>query len=244
MKAVLNQLLGKISKWEKVKILSQLVLLSLLAIAILLIFLSAESWLWRIILSVISAVVYFFLHILRAFILEEGIPEKTRIEWGQPKHIKWKSIEFDEFVGDDLFNLFQDSKYLLVKAQEPPFAQVSDYSYIVLPAAKAYEGVLKKILVNAGLVSEQTILEKPELSLNSYFNPVGNEGIFNSLKDKARDKAIPHIIYSTYQECRNQIFHHDSYRDSKITLEDADFYIRRIDDAISKAYKTFVNKNN
>jgi len=62
------------------------------------------------------------------------------------------------------------------------------------------------------------------------------------LKDKARNKAIPYIIYSTYQECRNEILHYDSYRNNRITLEDADFYIRRIEDAIEKAYLTFKPK--
>jgi hypothetical protein len=168
---------------------------------------------------------------------------KKKIGFEIPYVPRWKSKEFDEYVGDDIVDLYYDSVRMLnhfMDTQNKNVPSLSDYSFIVFPFAKAYEGILKKILVEANLIKEADLLEDPTLPIGNYFNPVGNNAIFNSLKDRTRDKAIPFVIYSTYQECRNQIMHYDSYRDNRIkSIEEARFYIYRIDDAIEKAYKTF-----
>lgn len=169
---------------------------------------------------------------------------------------RWRSKEFDEFVGEDVINLYADSMALyknlstveflesgMIKQRDQVFrltTEFNDYSFVVFPFAKAFEGVLKKILVEAGFLKEGELLEDPSLSINKYFNPVGNQKILESVKDKTRDKAIPYVIYSTYQECRNQIIHYDSYRDNRVkSLDEARFYLERIEDAIEKAYDAF-----
>ncbi len=158
--------------------------------------------------------------------------------------VRWKSKEFDQFVGSDIVDLYKDSCRIFelfeIDSLRTNDSYVSDYSFLLLPIAKSYEGILKRVLVEKGVISESKLLENPSVNVGAYLNPVGNEKIFNLLKDKARDKAIPHVIYSTYQECRNQILHYDQYRDNRITsFEDAKFYRRRILDAIDKAYQTF-----
>lgn len=159
--------------------------------------------------------------------------------------IKWKSKEFDEFVGRELLELYTDSQNLRENYRSENGSQnilypLSDYAPLVLPIAKVYEGILKKILVEAKIVSENELLQNPSLNVGKYFNPAGNNKIFNFIKDKSRDKVVPHVIYSTYQECRNQILHYDQYRDNRIvSMEDAEFYVKRILHAIDKAYDTF-----
>jgi len=170
--------------------------------------------------------------------LYEILPEnfKKRLNFYLPI---WQSKELDEFVGTDLLELYLDANRLFstIRESETIF---SDYSFIVFPLAKVYEGVLKKILVQVNLIKEGELLENPDISINAYFNPIGNEKIKNVLRDKTRDKAIPFVIYSTYQECRNQILHYDPYRDNRLkTIEDAEYYQRRIIDAIIKAFNTF-----
>lgn len=157
--------------------------------------------------------------------------------------VQWLSREFENFLGKDfeiLNEIYNDYFRIKASLNSNSAYELSDYSCMVLPLAKAYEGVLKKILVRSGFISEADLQEDPDISINKYFNPVGNNAIFNALKDRARDKAIPYVIYSTYQECRNLIFHYDPYRDNRLkTIDDAEFYYRRITDAIKKAYETF-----
>lgn len=153
--------------------------------------------------------------------------------------INWNSPEFEKFVGKELVELYLDTQKL-IKIMKNKRNTFSDYSFAVFPLAKAYEGVLKKILVKTGFITKAQLEQDPNISINSYFNPMGNSKITKALRDNARDKVIPYLIYSTYAECRNQILHHDQYRDNRLkTIEEADFYARRISDAIYKAYITF-----
>lgn len=159
--------------------------------------------------------------------------------------VRWKSEDFDKFVGEELIDLYEDTRKLFDEFETNAKnsligANLSDYSFLVLPMAKVYEGVLKRVLVDASIIKEEELLKNPALNVGAYYNPVGNKNIFNHLKDKGRDKVIPYTIYSTYQECRNMIFHYDHYRDNRLTtLDDAQFYVRRIEHAIDKAYETF-----
>ena len=157
------------------------------------------------------------------------------------KSINWKSEEFDNFLGRELLELYQDSCDLFENVHN--FDNMSDYSFVLLPIAKVYEGVLKKVLIVIGLTKLADWESNPNLSVSKYFNPVGDSRIFEALEDKARDKSVPHIIYSTYQECRNKIFHYDLHRDDRIkTIKDAEFYKKRIEYAIEKAYETFCKR--
>lgn len=176
------------------------------------------------------------------FVLTEEQKERARFY-----KVKWRSKNFDEFVGEDLIELYQDSEGVFqfigwkeLDGDSEEAGLFSDHSFMLLPIAKAYEGVLKKILIENKILTEEDLASNPAINVGAYFNPISNEKLFNLLKDKARDRAIPHVIYSTYQECRNQIFHYDQFRDSRIKkYGEAVFYKKRILDAIYKAYDTF-----
>lgn len=159
--------------------------------------------------------------------------------------VKWRSKEMDIFLGKDILELINDSNTLLKLAKKNDSGNLTDFSFIVLPYAKAFEGVLKKILVEANILTNDELIANPDISVNKYFNPASNAKILELLRDKKRDKAVPYVIFSTYQECRNQILHYDTYRDLRLkTIEDAEFYIRRIDDAMQKAIQVFKNPHN
>lgn len=220
-----------------------IVILSILVVVITISFFHISSF-WKCAISVISIpTLVYFLWIIKPSLFESLLSDEYKKKNGIELSYRWNSRDFEEFVGKDILELYEDTRKLLgyfTNQESKSSTRFYDYSFIVFPFAKAYEGILKKILVEANFISEANLLEDPSLSINKYFNPVGNNKIFTSLKDKTRDKAVPFVIYSTYQECRNQIIHYDSYRDNRIkTLQEAEFYINRIFDAIEKAYKTF-----
>ena len=176
-------------------------------------------------------------------ILEYIVPKKYQDEKGFFYNPRWKSWEFDNFIGEELLDLYEDSVKIFEdynKEIEKSLHNMSDYSFLVLPMAKVYEGILKRVLVKTKILKEEDLLSNPTINVGGYFNPIGNHKIFDRLKDKARDKTVPHIIYSTYQECRNNILHYDSYKDNRIkNIKDAEFYARRIMHAIDKVYESF-----
>jgi hypothetical protein len=97
--------------------------------------------------------------------------------------VEWYSFEFEDFVGPQIIGLRFDSERLLENIST---TELTDYSYIVLPAAKALEGVLKKIIVTLGLIDEERFVVNPNVSINHYFNPLEKQNIFQYLKDQKR----------------------------------------------------------
>ena len=57
------------------------------------------------------------------------------------------------YCSPEIQGLFTDGEKLLEDAHKYP-AKVSDYSYLVFPFAKAYEGFLKKLLLDLQLIKE------------------------------------------------------------------------------------------
>lgn len=162
---------------------------------------------------------------------------KKRIDFFIPR---WKDREFDEFVGEEIIDLYEDSNFLFSKLKD--LTSVSDYSFALVPLIKAYEGILKKILVRINLVKEEELKANPQLAVNRFFNLENNKAIINKLKDNVRDRTIPMVIFTTYQDCRNKFLHYDPYSGNKLTKEDAEISRSRIIDSIKKAYDTFIVK--
>lgn len=152
----------------------------------------------------------------------------------------WSSPTFEAFVGKEISELYNDSNFLMNKLDE--LDDISDYSFALVPLAKAYEGILKKILVSLDLVSESQLKDDPNLAVAKFFDLIGGSKISEKLRDKKRDKTVPLVIFTTYQDCRNKILHYDPYSVNKLAKDDAEIFRGRILDAIKKAYDTFITK--
>ncbi|NTW89697.1 MAG: hypothetical protein HGB37_02190 [Candidatus Moranbacteria bacterium] len=174
-------------------------------------------------------------------ILSEGLKDRygTLI-------IKWKSRGIDSFLGDDVIQLLHDSEKLIDTYESALLNDrigmntYSDYSFLLLPAAKALEGTMKKALIKMGYIKDIELKENPSINVGGIFNPVGNTNISNNLKDKNRDKSVPHEIYATYQQCRNHILHYDLFSDSKVrTVAASRVMLSRIEMCIENMYYKF-----
>jgi len=168
------------------------------------------------------------------FLVNRNIKNNIRLKKFRNNKV-WFSGELDKFLGEELLQLRLDTIKLI---RDIDFSDVSfsDYSFILLPVAKAFEGFLKKILVNLKLIKLSDLKTDPYIAINKYFNP--KDGLINEyLVDKKRDKTLPSNIFSVYQECRNDILHYDLHRNIAVySLDQAEFYYDRIEDAIGKCY--------
>jgi len=147
----------------------------------------------------------------------------------------WYGGKLDYFMGNRLLKLRHDTEKLL-REESMYSIHLTDYSFVILPLAKCFEGFLKKLLIHLGLVKESLLVTDPYIAVNKYFNPK-HDSVSSLLKDNKRDKSIPPLIYTVYQECRNNILHYDLHRNTSVnSYEDAQFLAQRIEDAIVKAY--------
>ena len=153
-------------------------------------------------------------------------------------NISFGGGKVDKFLGKDLLELINDTNSLMQEIDW--FNMYSDYSFVLFPIGKAFEGFLKKILLKQRIIKESDLLLDPNVSIGEYFHP--KDGLINKrIKTPKRYKAIPSKIYSVYQDYRNKLFHYDLHSNTKITYyEEATFIIGQIEMLIVEAYSAYI----
>lgn len=116
-----------------------------------------------------------------------------------------------DYLDDDLKLLFEESVELLrrVRYWEVEF---HDYSFIVFPAAKAYEGFLKKFFLDMGFISEKQYSGR-HFRIGKALNPElehnyrKQEGVYHKLAHYCKGEDLPELLWVTWKESRNKLFH-------------------------------------
>ncbi len=104
--------------------------------------------------------------------------------------------------------LVQTSLMLLEQAKNN---QLPDYSYLIFPIAKAYEGFLKNFLLSLNLIDQQTFQSRRfriGRSLNPDVSPRYRDGdwLFDDL-EQVCGQDLARSLWETWLECRNRVFH-------------------------------------
>jgi len=120
--------------------------------------------------------------------------------------------------------LLEQSLELLEKEKRTKTKKV-DYSFVVFPAAKAYEGFLKKLLYDIGLITKEDFLGD-KFRLGRALNPsLGKNhwagSIYERLKSFCGGEALPYGLWQTWKQGRNLLFHYFEGGENKISLEES-----------------------
>ena len=133
------------------------------------------------------------------------------------------------------------SSFSLLKREEINRTQgVSEFSFIVFPAAKAYEGFLKKFLFDLGFISKFQY-EGDRFRIGRALNPnleenFRHESVYDKLKEYCGGESLPDKLWKTWKNCRNLLFHWWPGDDNAITLEEAGRRIWEMVGAIAAAF--------
>lgn len=133
--------------------------------------------------------------------------------------------------------LLQQSIFLLQDMQQHP-RKFFDYSFIVMPAAKAYEGFIKDLLFRIGLISEKCYLGtrfRVGKSLNPELERIPRyhkEALYQELGQLYSDKQVPASLWQTWRVCRNEIFHYFPQKKKGVSLLVAWEKVERITETI------------
>lgn len=116
-----------------------------------------------------------------------------------------------------------------------------DYAFIVFPAAKAYEGFLKSLFLDLGLISEKVYFGK-RFRVGKALNPAldrryrKKEGVYDQLVDYCQGKELADFLWQTWKECRNLLFHWFPNERNAISFNEAKQRFEMIITAIGKAF--------
>jgi len=144
-----------------------------------------------------------------------------------------------EYLGEDLRELLNESQYLLKEAEN---IDVHDYSFIIFPAAKAYEGFLKKIFFDLKFITEEDFYGK-HFRIGKSLNPslpmeFRRDQVFDKIVAHVGGRDLPEFLWDTWRQCRNLTFHWFPNEKNVLTLTEAkdcfDMIIRAIDRAFEE----------
>lgn len=117
---------------------------------------------------------------------------------------------------------------------------IYDYSFLVMPFAKAFEGYMKQLLLTLKLVTHQQ-LRKDEPKIGTILQ---DKELFKLLRHRNRDKGVPSLLYAQWNLCRNILFHYDFTSPSLLGKEEALKKIEDICEAIKLSYQAFIGDPN
>lgn len=147
--------------------------------------------------------------------------------------------EFWKYVSDEQKNLILEGNYLMDEVLKKHVYTFKDYSFLVFPYAKAYEGYLKQLFKDIGFISRVDYISD-HLRLGKLMSPnlIGRLGE-RSLYKKIREAAsvdLANKIWITWKMGRNQVFHYFPHNFKAITLVEAEAIINEIIQTMEEAY--------
>jgi hypothetical protein len=127
------------------------------------------------------------------------------------------------YLEEDIRDLLSESFALLDFAKENN--NFVDYSFVVFPAAKAYEGFLKKVFLDLGFITNEEFLGK-RFRVGKALNPhleeeLRHESIYDRLVDYCKGKDVADKLWDTWRLSRNLVFHWFPNEKKSLNLDEA-----------------------
>ena len=147
-----------------------------------------------------------------------------------------------DYLEHDLQELLRESA-LLIKKVENWKEEFHDYSFVVFPAAKAYEGFLKKLFYDLGLISEEQFRGR-RFRVGKALNPElpmrlrKTYGVYYKLTEYcAGDYGLADNLWDTWRQARNVLFHWFPNEKNAISYDEAKEKFELILSSLDKATK-------
>lgn len=140
------------------------------------------------------------------------------------------------YLSTNQVGLIDDLELILSRLQE--FDHINDYSFLVAPAAKCYEGYLKDFFLKIGVMS-QNEYQSDRYRVGKTLNPslrYTKYSVFRKLSDiHERGEELAELLWDAWKYGRNEIFHYFAHNLKKLTRAEAEDRICNILDAIIKS---------
>lgn len=114
----------------------------------------------------------------------------------------------------------------------------TDYSFIVFPAAKGYEGFLKKVFLDRAYITDEDYYGK-HFRIGKALNPslepnFRNESVYDKIIADTRDRELANRMWETWRSCRNLVFHWFPNEKNAITFDEARNKVKEIIDTMEE----------
>lgn len=129
-----------------------------------------------------------------------------------------------QYLSDMQRDLILEGQFLMNEIVKNQAYQFKDYSFLIFPFAKAYEGYLKKLFRDLKFISHLDYISD-HLRLGKLMSPnlvgkLGERSLYKKIKE-ASTKELADRIWDIWKRGRNQIFHYFPHNLKAISFEEA-----------------------
>ncbi len=149
-------------------------------------------------------------------------------------------MSFWDYLPQEQKDLIEEGKYLRDDIIKDHSYQFKDYSFLVFPFAKAYEGFLKQLFKDAGLISHLDYISD-HLRLGKLLSPnlmgrLRDRSLFKKITERS-SRDLANRIWETWKIGRNQTFHYFPHNFKALSFNEAGFIIKEILTTMEEAYQ-------
>lgn len=141
-------------------------------------------------------------------------------------------------------DLLREGSYLYQEIFKDGKYNFQDYSFLVFPFAKAFEGFIKQYLLDIGVISDiqyrSDHIRIGKLLSPEFNNKYQKDDSIYSLLVQIVGKDLCDMIWMTWKYCRNQVFHYYPHNNKSLSLNEAKERIDLIVSTLTTCYKSLL----
>ena len=147
-----------------------------------------------------------------------------------------------KYLADEIKGLIVDGEHLLTLVEKSPIKGVSDYSFLVFPFAKAYEGFLKRLFLDLDMVTEDEYYGE-HIRIGKVLDPFYREkdkSVYEKIKKHTQGgRELSEKLWYAWRHGRNQVFHYFPHNFRKLDYEEAFELVGRFAEAMEEVVDVF-----
>jgi len=129
-----------------------------------------------------------------------------------------------QYLHPDMRGLLRDGEFLVADSARHPAPPLSDFSYLVFPFAKLYEGFLKKLFLDIGVMNEEEY-HGDHFRIGRVLSPnlateLGPSSAYKKIAD-THGTELAARLWHTWCEGRNLVFHYFPHNFRRLTRGEA-----------------------
>ncbi len=150
-----------------------------------------------------------------------------------------RTSEFWQYLSQNQKDLIREGQYLMEDIVKDNAYQFKDYSFLVFPFAKAYEGFLKQLFKDVKFISHLDYISD-HLRLGKLMSPnligkLGDRSLYYKIETKAGNE-LAERVWDVWKRGRNQIFHYFPHNLKAISFDEATAIIDEIIKTMEETY--------
>jgi hypothetical protein len=155
------------------------------------------------------------------------------------KALIFKTSDFWFYLSKNQKDLINEGLYLMNDVIKNNAYHFKDYSFLVFPFAKAYEGFLKQLFLDVKFISHLDYISD-HLRLGKLLSPnlvkkLGERSLYKKIKEKA-GQDLADKIWNAWKLGRNQVFHYYPHNLKALTFSQAEGIIDNMLSVMEESY--------